>query len=125
MGKKLLFTLLAFILPVAAALADNVMIDVDNAANVEVTYGSGTPLSLESGMNRITTLTAADSPLTIRPASGATIESVTLNNSETLSPSGDGAYRVAISNMMLQIVTSGPGDHSRPDGRIHAQQRCV
>ena len=114
MGKKLLFTLLAFILPVAAALADNVMIDVDNAANVEVTYGSGTPLSLESGMNRITTLTSADNPLTIRPASGATIESVTLNNSETLSPSGDGAYRVAISNMMLQIVTSGSGSPSVP-----------
>lgn len=108
MYKNLLFALFAILFGVTTGMADNVMIDVDKAANVEVTYGyDNTVLRLDDGMNRITTLTAADSPITIRPALGAQIVSITKNQTEELQPSGDGAYRVAVEAMMLQIVTSG------------------
>ncbi len=108
MKRNFLLSLLAMVVGFFSLSAENVMIDVDNAANVEVTYGyDGAPLALVTGMNRITELTAADNPLTIRPANGATIVSVTKNESEAVTPSGDGVYRVAISNMKLDIVTSG------------------
>ena len=108
MYKNLLLALFAILFGVTTGMADNVMIDVDNAANVDVTYGyDGTALPLEDGMNRITTLTSADNPLTIRASAGAEIVSITKNNSEVLAPSGDGAYRVEIGNIMLSIVTSG------------------
>ena len=103
MYKNLLLALFAILFGVTTGMADNVMIDVDNAANVDVTYGyDGTALPLEDGMNRITTLTSADNPLTIRASAGAEIVSITKNNSEVLAPSGDGAYRVEPSSLSVK-----------------------
>lgn len=106
MKKSLLLTLLMALVGIFAAHADNVMINVDNAANVIVTTGSGDPVDLIDGMNRVP-LDASQNPLTIAPADGATIVSVTKNESDVLNPSGDGKYRVGIENMKLDIVTSG------------------
>ena len=112
MYKKFLLSFFAMIVGFFTLSAENVMIDVDNAANVRV-YSSKGDVSLFDGMNRITDLTAADSPLTIEAAPGAEIVSVTRNQSESVNPSGDGCYRVPIENMMIQIVTSGGGSVSQ------------
>lgn len=108
MRQKLLCTLVAMIAGIFMMSADNVMIQVDNPANVKV-YTSSKTLDLQAGMNRFTDLTSSESPLTIEAANGAEIVSVTMNQSSTLNPSGDGKYRVGITNMMLDIVTKGSG----------------
>lgn len=117
MFKKFLLSFLAMIVGFFAVSAQtSVIVDVDNAANVRVyTYQKG-DLSLVDGMNRITDLSEADSPLVIEPAANASIVSVTKNGTDLLSPSGDGLYRVAIESMMLQIVTSGGGSATQEVG---------
>lgn len=83
-----------------------VMINVDNAANIEIRTkgGAGDALELSDGMNR-QTLTAEDSPLQIKAAAGAEIVSVTLNKAETITPA-DGVYSVAFSGAsMIEIAT--------------------
>lgn len=117
MFKKFLLSFLAMIVGFFAVSAQtSVIVDVDNAANVRVyTYQKG-DLSLVDGMNRITDLSEADSPLVIEPAGNASIVSVTKNGTDLLSPSGDGLYRVAIESMMLQIVTSGGGSATQEVG---------
>lgn len=113
MRKSLFLTLFAFVMGFLGVHAQNVNINVDNAANVKVATqsGYGRVIDLVDGFNRITDLSASDNPLTIEPANGATIVDVT-KNGEKLYPSGDGKYRVAIEAMMLDIVTSGGASSS-------------
>lgn len=115
MKRNFLLSLFAMVVGFFSLSAQNVMINVDKAANVKVTTlgGNGPVVELNDGMNRITDLTADDSPLTIEPANGATIVSVTKNNNETVTPSGDGKYRLKIEAMKLDIVTSGGGEVSK------------
>lgn len=110
MKKSLLLSFLMAFVGIFTANADNVMINVDKAANVKVSTmaGNGETIQLYDGMNRVT-LDASQNPLQIEPANGASIVSVTQNESSVLTPSGDGIYRIAISSMKLDIVTSGGG----------------
>ncbi|MDE6435954.1 MAG: hypothetical protein K2K69_00390 [Muribaculaceae bacterium] len=108
MKRNLLFALFAVLMGIGVMKAENINIDVDNAANVEVSVNNGDIIiPLQDGMNRIADYTAANNPLTIRAAEGAEIISVTKNMSDVLSPNGGGFYTLGIENMMLQIVTSG------------------
>lgn len=96
MYKKFLLFIFTMIAGFFAASAQSVVIDVDNAKNVRVyTYQKG-DITLTDGMNRFTDLTSDVSPLVIEPANGATIKKVTKNNTDEISPSGDGLYRIGI-----------------------------
>ncbi len=107
MYKKFLLSIFAMIVGLVTASAQtSVIIDVDKADNVNAYSASGT-ITLSDGVNRITTLTSADNPLTIEAANGATIVSVTKNGTDSATPSGDGKYRFSIESMMISIVTSG------------------
>lgn len=110
MKKTYLLTfLMAFVGFFTANAAYNVMINVDNAANVKVSTmaGHGETIQLSDGMNAIQ-FDESENPLTIEPANGATIVSVTQNEADVLNPSGDGVYRIGVSSSMkLDIVTSG------------------
>lgn len=115
MKRQLLPLLLALLVGIGVVKADNVMINVDNAANVTVTVKNGTvTVPLFDGMNRITEYSAADSPLMISAAGGASIVSVTKNQETVLNPNYVGDYTMAIENMMLDIVTEGGDDTDRP-----------
>jgi len=103
MKKNLLLMLFAVLFGVASMSATQVRIDVDKAANVVATTGSGTTLELSDGMNTVD-LSDADNPLTIEPSTGATIVSV-IKNDETATPAGDGRYRFAIEAMMIKVTT--------------------
>ena len=112
MKKKLLFALFAFIFGIGIVSAQNVniMIDVDNAANIKVTVNNGaTEVPIQDGMNRITQYSSANSPLSISAVDGAKIVSVTKNYSDALSPNYQGVYNMAIEAMMLSVVTEGNG----------------
>lgn len=110
MYKKFLLFIFTMIAGFFAASAQSVVIDVDNAKNVRVyTYQKG-DITLTDGMNRFTDLTSDVSPLVIEPANGATIKKVTKNNTDEISPSGDGLYRIGIEgSMMIKIETEGNG----------------
>lgn len=84
----------------------NVTITVDKASNIQAVTaaGNGTVLSLTDGTNTLT-IDDAENPLLIEPADGATIISVKQNDTER-NPSGDGKYRLGISEgMTVEIVT--------------------
>ncbi|MGM9806301.1 MAG: hypothetical protein ACI3Z7_07745 [Candidatus Aphodosoma sp.] len=107
MKKNLFFTMLLMFVGIFQLPAQfAVMINVDNAANVEIKTqgGTGDALDLYDGMNR-QMLTAEDSPLQIKAAAGAEVVSVTLNQADAIDPV-DGVYSVAFSSgIMLDIVT--------------------
>lgn len=109
MKKSFLLTLLMAFVGIFTMQATSVMIDVDNAANVTVQTmaGNGQTLDLLDGMNPFD-LSESDQPLLIEANPGAEIVSITKNDAETLSPSGDGKYRVGFDGpTMFKIVTSG------------------
>lgn len=106
--------LLANFFPASAALKEadgakalcNVAIMVDNASNIKAvtSAGNGTVLTLTDGLNTLT-VDDAENPLLIEPTDGATILSIKQNGSEK-NPSGDGKYRLGISEgMVLEITT--------------------
>lgn len=83
-----------------------VTITVDKASHVKAVTaaGNGTVLSLTDGENSLT-LDDSENPLQIEPADGASIVSVVQNGSKK-QPSGDGKYRLGISDgMTLEITT--------------------
>lgn len=85
----------------------NITIKVDKASNIVVTTqaGHGTILSLTDGTSVLQVDDNNENPLQIEPAEGAKIISVLQNGSEK-SPSGDGKYRLGISEgMNLEITT--------------------
>lgn len=107
MKKNLLLMLFAVLFGAATAAATvNARIQVDNAANVEVTNGMyGTVVSLQDGMNQVE-LDESAQPLVIKAVDGATIETVT-RNGEPVS-SGYNGYTLEISaGMFVDITTSG------------------
>lgn len=107
----LLMFFMAFVWALTAKATTSVIIDVDKAANVTVqtNAGYGQTLDLIDGMNRFDLDDAADNPLLIKANTGAEIVSVTKNETDNISPAGDGAYRVgfATAGIMIKIVTSG------------------
>lgn len=114
MRKNLLLTfLMLFVGMFTAKAATSVVVDVDKASNVTIqtNYGYGQTLELTDGMNRFDLDDAADSPLVIKANPGAEIVSVTKNETETITPSGDGSYTVRFytAGIMIKIVTSGEG----------------
>lgn len=120
------FFLLAFLMAfvgVFSSQAVSVIINVDNAANVVVkgNYGYGQTLTLENGLNRLDLSDADDSPLQIKAAEGATIVSVTKNETETLTANnGEYIVRFYSTGIKLDIVTSGSGVVTSPAAKdIH------
>lgn len=110
MKKHLLVSLYALLCSVVPALAYNVQINVDHAANVEVTTGNGaTTLSLSDGTKSFE-LSSSESPLAIKALGSATVSQVTKETNgitQQVTASGDGVYRVGIDgDMTVNIVTS-------------------
>lgn len=86
--------------------AYNVRWMIDNPENIKVTTNAGYGRVLEI-VNDMSTVEDADNPLLIEGVNGATITSLSLNMQE-VSPAGDGAYRIGITqNSMIQITTQG------------------
>ncbi|MEZ3518983.1 MAG: hypothetical protein K1V75_03475 [Muribaculaceae bacterium] len=112
MKKILLLSWLMTMLGVLSLSATRVVINVDNASNVSVVcnYGYGKQLELTDGINSLELSDSDDSPLKITATPGATIKSVTLNESEVLDGNA-GEYLVRFYNtgIKLDIVTSGQG----------------
>ena len=86
MKKIFLLGWLMTLLGVLTASATSVVINVDNASNVDVTtnYGYGKQLELSDGFNVFDLSDADDSPLKITAREGAAIESVVVNETDNV-----------------------------------------
>lgn len=112
MKKNLLFTWLMILFGVFSASATSVIINVDNAENVDVytNYGTGNKLDLVNGINQFTLSDTDDSPLKITARTGAVIESVMINETDKIDgTNGEYLVRFYSQGIKIDIVTSGSG----------------
>ena len=118
MKKIFLLGWLMTLLGVLTASATSVVINVDNASNVDVTtnYGYGKQLELSDGFNVFDLSDADDSPLKITAREGAAIESVVVNETDNVEGNaGEYLVRFYTSGIKIDITTSGSG--SNPTAR--------
>lgn len=115
MKRFLLLNLLMTLVGVFTVSATSVVINVDNADNVDVyaNYGYGRKLDLADGLNVFDLSDTDDSPLKITAREGAAIESVVMNETDNVEGNG-GEYLVRFytSGIKIDITTSGNGSAS-------------
>ena len=117
MKKNTLLLLLTMLFAGFTAQANIVMLNVDKAANIEVStrQGRGDVLALVDGFNRLE-LDASESPLFIQPNPGATITSVRINEERDAQKYGLN-WLVDFSSansIKVDVVTSDSGQQTTP-----------
>lgn len=105
--KRIMFFMLLLLVSFVKAGA-SITINVDKASNVKATVQMYTDVELVDGEN-VFDYDASSSPLSIEPANGAEIVSVTMNGT-SVNPGYGGVYRMGIEDgMVVNIITSGGG----------------
>lgn len=118
--KKIMFFMALLLVSLTTASAA-ITINVDKASNVKATVQVYTDIALVDGENVFPDYGPDSSPLSIEPANGAEIVSVTMNGNE-VTPAYGGVYRMGIEDGMVVNITtsnSSQGGEAKPKVTFH------